>query len=78
VCLYCNPTQRIRMGIVFNCRLFWVLVPALPVWQKCQQVEEHVLLWTWMLLRMLPLLHMQCEPTAAACHSVGMLLTSCC
>ncbi|KAL0040859.1 hypothetical protein WJX79_007697 [Trebouxia sp. C0005] len=38
--------------------LFWVLVLALPVWQKCQQVEEHVLLWTWMLLRMLPLLHM--------------------
>ncbi len=47
------------MGIMFNCRLFWVLVPALPVWQKCQQVEEHVLLWTWMLLRMLPLFHMQ-------------------
>ncbi|KAL0028477.1 hypothetical protein WJX77_009027 [Trebouxia sp. C0004] len=38
--------------------LFWFLVPALPVWQKCQQVEEHVLLWTWMLLRMLSLLHL--------------------
>lgn len=66
------------MGVMINCRLFWVLVLALPVWQKCQQVEEHVLLWTWMLLRMLPLLHMQCGPTAAACDTAGTLLTSCC
>jgi len=49
----------------------------LPVWEKCEQVEEHVLLWSRMLLCMLPLLHLQYGSAAAVLLAVCYQLIKC-